>query len=282
MSKQIITAELRRWIVAQAAAGVGPDQVLAAMKQSGWDDDVALDAIEVTLEDFLRDRSPAASPVESALPTPQLGDGLNELLLGEHPVSLVVSMQSPRLCVFDGFLSDGECDEMTRAAAARLTRSETVQVNTGGSEVNPARTSEGMFFERGESALCTKIEARIAMLVGWPVERGEGLQVLRYQVGAEYKPHFDYFDPLHSGTPAILARGGQRVATVIMYLNTPAQGGATVFPDAGLTVAARKGRAVFFSYDRADPSARTLHGGAPVLCGEKWVATKWLRQGRFD
>lgn len=282
MSKQIITAELRQWIVAQAAAGVEPDHVLAAMKQSGWDDDVALDAIEVTLEDFLRDRTTVASLVEPALPTPQLGGGLNELLLGEHPVSLVVSMQSPRLCVFDGFLSDGECDEMTRAAAARLTRSETVQVNTGGSEVNPARTSEGMFFERGESALCTKIEARIAMLLGWPVERGEGLQVLRYQVGAEYKPHFDYFDPRHSGTPAILARGGQRVATVIMYLNTPVQGGATVFPDVGLTVAAQKGRAVFFSYDRADPSTRTLHGGAPVLWGEKWVATKWLRQGRFD
>lgn len=282
MSKHIITAELRQWIVAQAAAGIEPKQVLAAMKQSGWDDDVALDAVEVTLEAFLRDHASATNPVEPRLPTPQLGEGMNELMLGDRPVSLAVSMQSPKLCVFDGFLSEQECDELTRAAAARLTRSETVQVDTGGSEVNAARTSEGMFFERGESALCATIEARIAMLVAWPVERGEGLQVLRYLAGAEYKPHFDYFDPRHAGTPAILARGGQRVATVVMYLNTPAQGGATVFPDAGLTVAAKKGRAVFFSYDRADPSTRTLHGGAPVLRGEKWVATKWLRQGRFD
>jgi prolyl 4-hydroxylase len=27
---------------------------------------------------------------------------------------------------------------------------------------------------------------------------------------------------------------------------------------------------------------RTLHGGAPVLEGEKWVATKWLREGAFE
>jgi prolyl 4-hydroxylase len=26
---------------------------------------------------------------------------------------------------------------------------------------------------------------------------------------------------------------------------------------------------------------RTLHGGAPVTQGEKWVATKWLREGEF-
>ena len=43
-----------------------------------------------------------------------------------------------------------------------------------------------------------------------------------------------------------------------------------------------KGNAVFFSYDRPHPMTRTLHGGAPVVEGEKWVATKWLREGRFE
>ncbi|HEX5664436.1 MAG TPA: 2-oxoglutarate-dependent dioxygenase, partial [Xanthomonadaceae bacterium] len=35
------------------------------------------------------------------------------------------------------------------------------------------------------------------------------------------------------------------------------------------------------SYERPDPGTRTLHGGAPVLAGEKWVATKWLREREF-
>jgi prolyl 4-hydroxylase len=42
-----------------------------------------------------------------------------------------------------------------------------------------------------------------------------------------------------------------------------------------------KGNAVFFSYDRPHPDTQSLHGGAPVREGEKWVATKWLRQGVF-
>jgi prolyl 4-hydroxylase len=67
-----------------------------------------------------------------------------------------------------------------------------------------------------------------------------------------------------------------------MYLNTPRRGGATVFPETRLEVAAQRGNAVFFSYDRPHPMTRTLHGGAPVLEGEKWVATKWLREGRHD
>jgi prolyl 4-hydroxylase len=46
-------------------------------------------------------------------------------------------------------------------------------------------------------------------------------------------------------------------------------------------VAPIKGNAVFFSYDRPHAVTRTLHGGAPVVEGEKWVATKWLREGVF-
>ena len=125
------------------------------------------------------------------------------------------------------------------------------------------------------------IEARIARLLGWPLENGEGLQVLRYGPGAEYKPHYDYFDPAEPGTASILARGGQRVATLIMYLQEPDQGGATVFPDLRLQVVPRRGSAVFFSYSQAHPCSQSLHGGMPVLAGEKWIATKWLREDEF-
>jgi prolyl 4-hydroxylase len=167
-------------------------------------------------------------------------------------------------------------------SSPRLSRSETVDNATGGSEVNASRTSDGMFFERGETPLIQRIEARIGELLRWPVENGEGLQILRYRPGAEYRPHQDYFDPVHPGTARVLQRGGQRVGTLVMYLNTPRGGGATTFPEVGLDVAPVRGNAVFFSYDRPAASTRTLHGGAPVIDGEKWVATKWLREGVFD
>lgn len=96
------------------------------------------------------------------------------------------------------------------------------------------------------------------------------------------RPHYDYFDPARPGSAKTLARGGQRVASVVMYLNTPERGGATTFPDARFEVAAVKGNAVFFAYDRPHPMTGSLHAGAPVVAGEKWVATKWLRVGRYD
>jgi len=105
--------------------------------------------------------------------------------------------------------------------------------------------------------------------------------VLRYRPGAEYQPHHDYFDPAHPGSHPVLQRGGQRVGTLVMYLQAPQRGGSTTFPAIGLEVAPVAGNAVFFSYDRPHPSTGTLHGGAPVLEGEKWVATKWLREREF-
>ena len=199
----------------------------------------------------------------------------------DREVSILMSMREPRVVVFGNLLADEECDEMVELADQRLARSHTVDTSTGDSEVNAARTSDGMFFSRGEHLVCERLEARLAALVQWPLENGEGLQVLRYRPGAEYKPHYDYFDPREPGTATILKRGGQRVATILMYLNEPARGGGTLFPDVGLEVGPRRGNGVFFSYDVPHPSSRTKHCGSPVKEGEKWIATKWLRENKF-
>jgi prolyl 4-hydroxylase len=283
-TNQPVTEELRRWIVAQAEAGCRPSDVIDAMKASGWEESTAMAAMEQTLRarlDELNQNKPVVLPPAVPVPDPAVGDACEVQLSDGHRVQILSSMANPRVLIFGHLLTDEECDGLMALAAPRLARSETVDNATGGSEVNAARTSDGMFFERGEAPLIARIEARIAELVRWPVENGEGLQILRYRPGAEYRPHNDYFDPAHSGTARILQRGGQRVATLVMYLNTPAGGGATTFPDAGYSVAAVRGNAVFFSYERAHASTKTLHGGAPVTAGEKWVATKWLREGVF-
>ncbi len=277
---QAVTPELKRWIVEQATAGFPPEAVLKAMRDAGWHEDVAVQAMESTLSEHLQQRSPVQgfTPV---LPQPDLRGSPRLLDLGDRVVQVLAQMQSPRMAVFGQFLSDEECDALIDAARPRMQRSLTVQTVTGGEELNADRTSNGMFFRRGESEVVARVEARIARLLNWPVENGEGLQVLQYRPGAEYKPHYDYFDPSEPGTANIVRRGGQRVATVVMYLNDPVRGGGTTFPDVGLEVAPQRGNAVYFSYDRPHPATRTLHGGAPVLEGEKWVATKWLREREF-
>jgi prolyl 4-hydroxylase len=282
-TQQQITPELRQWIVQQAQAGHTAESVLQAMLASGWAEDVAVEAMESTLRGHLENEAAQQGlPPAVAVPEPRLDESPLYIDTGDRRVHVVQAMFNPRVVVFGGLLSDEECEQLIRLATPRLARSLTVATQTGGEEVNGDRTSNGMFFQRGENELVRRIEERIARLVSWPVENGEGLQVLHYTPGTEYKPHYDYFDPAEPGTPTILRRGGQRVGTVVMYLGEPEKGGGTVFPDVHLEVAPKRGNAVFFSYERAHPSTRTLHGGAPVLAGEKWIATKWLRERRFE
>jgi prolyl 4-hydroxylase len=281
--RQQITPQLRQWIIEQAQAGHSAESVLKSMLASGWTEDVAIEAMESTLRGHLDEQAvaqglPAAVPV----PDPPLEESPLYVDAGDRRVHILQAMFNPRVVVLGDLLSHQECDELIALATPRLARSLTVATKTGGEEVNADRTSNGMFFQRGENELVRRIEERIGRLLGWPVENGEGLQILHYTPGTEYKPHYDYFDPNEPGTPTILRRGGQRVGTVIMYLHEPEKGGGTVFPDVHLEVAPKRGNAVFFSYERPHPSTRTLHGGAPVIAGEKWIATKWLRERKFE
>lgn len=281
-ARQAITPELRRWIVEQAEAGFAAPVVLQSMRDAGWNEDTAAEALEITLQDHLNALAEQqGQPSAVKVPEPLMGESPAQIDAGDRMVCILLAMAKPRIVVFGNLLSPEECDALIAAAAPRMARSLTVATKTGGEEVNDDRTSDGMFFQRGENPVVQRIEERIARLLDWPIENGEGLQVLHYRPGAEYKPHYDYFDPGEPGTATILKRGGQRVGTLVMYLNTPEKGGGTTFPDVHVEVGPQRGNAVFFSYERAAPSTRTLHGGAPVIAGEKWIATKWLREREF-
>jgi prolyl 4-hydroxylase len=298
-SVQAITPQLRQWIIEQATAGCKPEDVLQSMRDAGWQEDVAIAAMETTLQAHLATQTnPALAaellaqqaaqravqdgiPVAVPVPDADLNNSALYLDAGDRHVHVLSVMKHPRILVLGNMLSDDECDALIAAAKPRLARSLTVSTQTGGEEINADRTSNGMFFPRGDNEVVQRLEARIAKLFSWPLENGEGLQVLHYRPGAEYKPHYDYFDPKEPGTPKILLRGGQRVATVLVYLSEPEKGGGTTFPDVSLEIAPKRGNAVFFSYDKAHPSTKSLHGGAPVIAGEKWIATKWLREREF-
>lgn len=220
--------------------------------------------------------------VSAAMPTPQLDTSGAMVDAGDKWVKVLQRVHPSDLCVFSNLLSAAECEALVDAAKPRLLRSRTIDTQTGGEALNRDRTSDGMFFTRAENTVVQRVELRVARLLRWPVQNFEGLQVLRYRNGAQYKPHYDYFDTGDPATPALLARGGQRVATLIMYLQAPERGGATVFPDAAISVPPIRGSAVFFSYADANPDSLSLHGGAPVEAGEKWIATLWLRARKFS
>lgn len=269
------TPELRDWILHNTEAGHAPDLLLAKLLEAGWSEDAALDALEATLRERVAEIAP------EPLPEPDLAGSPTTLTIGDRTMDVLFSSRHPRIVLFRKFLSDEECEAMIAAARPRLAPSTVVDNDSGKNERHDGRDSEGMFFTRCESPVVRTIEERIATLLRWPIEKGETIQVLRYGIGGKYDPHYDYFDPALVGSAEPLRIAGNRVGTLIMVLHGPIRGGATIFPDAGIEVAAQRGNAVFFSYNRPHPSTKTLHGGAPVIEGEKWIATKWLREKPF-
>lgn len=215
--------------------------------------------------------------------TPSRIDDGNVIAIDGHDVRVVARVGEPDIVIFENVLSAAECDRMIELSKPKLKPSTIVENETGAEKVIDERSSEGMFFYRGENEFVRKIEKRLAKLMNVPVENGEGIQILHYVNGAEYRPHYDFFPPENSGSSVHLQKGGQRIATLVMYLNDVASGGETIFPEIDFSVAPRKGGAVFFSYcDNVGKLDRlTLHGGAPVKRGEKWIATKWVRMGAY-
>ncbi|KAF3623379.1 putative prolyl 4-hydroxylase 10 [Capsicum baccatum] len=221
------------------------------------------------------------------------GDGLGKR--GEQWTEIL--SWEPRAFVYHNFLSKEECEYLINQAKPHMKKSTVVDSTTGQSKDSRVRTSSGMFLRRGRDRVIRNIEKRIADYTFIPVEHGEGLQVLHYEAGQKYEPHFDYFlDDFNT------KNGGQRIATVLMYLSDVEEGGETIFPAAkgnfssrpgwnelsecakrGLSVKPKMGDALLFWSMRPDATLdpSSLHGGCPVIKGHKWSSTKWMHVGEY-
>ncbi|WP_433710533.1 2OG-Fe(II) oxygenase [Nocardia sp. CA-084685] len=266
-------ASWRNWLAENLARGCSVESVIESMIRGGFDREVASAAVH----GLLAGEVPASSGY--AYDTCPVSP---ERIIHAHDRAIysVLRVERPQLILFGNVLSAEECDQVIELSRDKLQRSTIVDPETGRPEIVTNRSSESTSFQLSETPLIDRLDRRISALMNWPLENGEGLQILRYGVGGEYRSHFDYFPPDQPGHAAHLTRGGQRTATLVVYLNDVEGGGDTVFPEAGISVLPRKGHAVYFRYfnnlGQLDPG--TKHAGAPVLAGEKWIMTKWMRR----
>eukprot|EP00198_Chlamydomonas_reinhardtii_P003475 XP_001692811.1 predicted protein [Chlamydomonas reinhardtii] len=207
---------------------------------------------------------------------------------------IVVLDPDARIYLWKGFLTPEECDYIRMKAEKRLERSGVVDTGSGGSVVSDIRTSDGMFFERGEDAIIEAVEQRLADWTMTPIWGGESLQVLRYRKDQKYDSHWDYF--FHKDGSS---NGGNRWATVLLYLTETEEGGETVFPKIpapnginvgfsecakyNLAVKPHKGDALLFHSMKptGELEERSMHGACPVIRGEKFSMTKWIHAGHY-
>jgi prolyl 4-hydroxylase len=283
------SSQFRTWLLHNLERGCAPADLVRSMVAQKFEPQIA----HALVEAFARARGAGAQPPEDSvaldLPPPPYDYEAPRLAPGsvihtsDREIPVLIRAAQPVLAVLEGVLSAGECVALVELARSRLKPSTVVDPARGENVVAEYRDSHGMFFRPGETAFIAGLERRIAQIMGGPVENGEGLQVLRYGAGAKTSPHFDFLLPSNAANRESLVRSGQRVSTLVIYLNDVARSGETVFPELGLSVCAKKGNAVYFEYanSRGQLDHKSLHAGAPVAEGEKWVATKWLRERRF-
>ncbi|AWV07566.1 2OG-Fe(II) oxygenase [Marilutibacter maris] len=223
---------------------------------------------------------PRLPAIEAPLPAQQ--EGRSSTLTLEDvlwPPPWTPLSESPALRRVDRLLSADECRLLVACAQPQLRDSMTVDPVSGEARANPLRTSRDASFDPlAEDFALRCVQLRIAQAAQMELVHAEQLIVLRYAPGQQYRPHRDYLPPatLAGDRP----EAGNRARTICVYLNAVADGGATAFPDAGLSVAPQPGCAVVFDNLDADggPEPRSLHAGEPVVEGEKWLATLWLRE----
>lgn len=222
--------------------------------------------------------------VKHDYPIPQINLDKNHLVLSDgKQVDIVFSCDKPYVVVLENFLSLEECQTLINVTENKFEDARVIDPETGQFVQHQARTSMNAAFIRGENEIVRTIEQRIAETINWDVDRGEGMQVLRYQIGGEYKAHYDFFDANKVGGQKNMAVGGQRVGTFLMYLSDVEAGGATRFPNMSFEVRPKAGMALYFGDVLASglPDEKTLHSSVPVVEGVKYIATKWLREKTY-
>lgn len=248
------------WWAQRAAAADYPDAAeLAAELGRGLDPERRARAVT-------RKEPPADRPT----PVDARGDELDEEVLSE----------APRIRLLHGLAPRDLCAHVRQLAGPFLSPSRTVR-KSGELARDPVRTSDDMgFYPANKDLAIAWFEERLAAVTGVPLEQGEPLVALRYRSGGDqYRPHHDYFDPA-KGHDAALENGGQRILTILTYLNDVEAGGSTDFPDVDLSIAPRRGTGVMFHNltPEGELDPRTRHAGRPVETGEKWLCTRWFRE----
>lgn len=202
----------------------------------------------------------------------------------------------PRLFLWPKFMSEEQAQHIVDLASALLAPS-ALALNDEDKEENHegVRTSQGTFVSRDDDPVLAWVEDKIESISGIPRSHGEAFNVLRYKLGQQYQQHYDYFpEDMYGKQPG----GGNRMATVLVYLSSVEEGGETIFPaegphgldllnngtidysrcDLGFKYRPRAGDALLFysMTPSCELDQHSLHGGCPVVRGTKWVMTKWM------
>jgi len=198
-------------------------------------------------------------------------------------ISTVYS-SNPRVEVTENIVTAEIAQHFINLAKNDMKRSTVVGRESKENVFDDRRTSSNCWIGHDKTEITLSVAHKISDIVGIPLVNAELFQILYYGETHEYQPHFDAFDIHNESEKYHLSRGGQRLKTALLYFNDVPEGGGTIFPELDLIVDAKMGNMVVFQnclYGTQDRHPKSLHGGMPVIKGEKWAANLWFREGIF-
>ena len=149
--------------------------------------------------------------------------------------------------------------------------SQVVDKVSGKGVTHPSRTSQSCYYGYDIKWLVS----RVHRLTGVPQKFQEPIQVARYLNGQFYQSHLDSIDKPDAT--------GQRIGTVLIYLNDVASGGGTFFNNLNFRIQPKQGTAAVFFPAKFDGTIdeRHLHT-AEDASDIKWVSQVWLRNKQYS
>lgn len=192
----------------------------------------------------------------------------------------------PRIRTFENVFSKNICEDIINWGKDKLGPSKIVDNVTGTPIVDSTIRSASVAIMDEKSPHYQHIVDIISDLTEIDSNRFEKLILTQYSIGGEYKTHHDFFNEKQINDEYKLENekrcrhGGNRVSTIILYLNDVELGGETYFPWTGNNVVPKTGKLCQFDYNYEEPeyNIRTQHRAVEVVKGEKWIITIWVRE----
>ncbi|CAH1713702.1 unnamed protein product [Aphis gossypii] len=179
---------------------------------------------------------------------------------------------NPSIKLYHDIIYDKEIELITKMASIDLTDA-AFYFNGKISLVDERRLGQLKWFsESSDPMLFGKLNERIECITEYSTKTAEGYQVVNYGLGGHFSEHVDAFT---DGPKS----NGNRLVTILFYMTDVPEDGYTVFPNINFVAHCRKGTALVWQnlyLNNGSVNSGTVHGGCPVIKGNKWIMTKGL------
>lgn len=192
----------------------------------------------------------------------------------------------PEIYYIDKFITNKEIEYIIGEAKNKLKKANVSFLDKDSSKyVNyTGRTNRSYWLEKDSNPITLRLCKRIAKEIDCDWKNFENFQVIHYGPGEEYKYHYDAYNKNETEKyNKFCGERGNRLKTVLVYMNNVEEGGGTGFKNVGkggTVVDPIKRRMVVFNNvnKKNEIYERSLHAGLPVIKGEKWAFNLWLRE----